>query len=313
MRRLAAAATSLTLAVGFASVAVADDSSPGVMLPGWQSDHPGAVQVQAAFISLDAGQAKVSLELDQSRAPIRLALNAPRFGWLGEGEPYPDRQFPELAVSLGGSPLKLDTGFRAYANGRDVTTLLSQARLDPFAVVLSPPYLEPSDPPAGLLDALSRAGAVRKSNTGYLASWTTERTVAVTLPAGPGRTLATTYRARPAFGYLPTRDNPIPLRLQSYCLDARGLAVALGEPTNPGALVARDYAISAAVDGRAPASVALAVGATAAGEGSRLLVAACGTDGEVVLGKATLARASVRASPDGIVHVLTVDQASPAD
>jgi hypothetical protein len=313
MRRLAAAAASLTLAVGFARVAVADDSSFGVMLPGWQSNPPGAVQVQAAFISLNGVEARVSLELGPSGMPARLKLNGPRFGWLGEGEPYPDRQFPELAVSLGGSPLKLESGFRAYADGRDVTTLLSQARLDPFAVALSPPYLEPGDPPTATLDVLGRAGAVRKGDTGYLASWTTERTVAVTLPAGPGGTLATTYRARPAFGYLPTRDNPAPLRLGSYCLDARGLAVALGQPTNPGALVAREYAISAAVDGRAPVSVTLAVGATAAGEGSRLLVAACGTDGKVVLGKATFARASVRASSDGIVHVLTVEQASPAD
>ena len=99
-----AVACPLSLALGASGPAAADDSSKGVQLPGWQAEPGGSVTVTAAAIVLDGQTATATLTLAGGRpAPVRLSLTTPRFGWLGEGEPYPDRQFPELAVRLDGN------------------------------------------------------------------------------------------------------------------------------------------------------------------------------------------------------------------
>ncbi len=308
------AALSAAVAVVSAAPAWADDSSQGVMLPGWRAGPPGPVAVAAAAVLLKGDQATVALTVAGRRpGPTRLTLTTPRFGWLGEGEPYPDRQFPELAVTLDGRPLQMKDSFKAFAGPADVTALLYADRLDPFAVALTPPYLEPRDPPEQALAELEQAGAVRRTDGKVLAAWSVERTVAVTVPAGSEAVLATAWRARPAFDYLPAvgaRPRP---GLSLYCLDAPGLARALGRPVTPGALVAREYAFAVGIDGRAPPTASLDVTGKAQDEGARLLVAACDPDGRPVIGKDGLTDVRVRPGADGSVHVLAVGDASAHD
>ncbi len=171
---------------------------------------------------------------------MRLSLTTPRFGWLGEGEPYPDRQFPELTVRLDGKPVAPAAGFRAFAGAREITELLSADHLDPFAITLTPPYLEPLDPSAPALDALAAAGAVSRRDGKTLAAWTVERTLTVSVPGGPAVVLATSWQARPAYDYLPADRTQAGPRLAPYCLNATSLAEALGQPNDPGALVGRE-------------------------------------------------------------------------
>ena len=153
-----------------------------------------------------------------------LNLTAPRFAWTGDGEPYPDRQFPELQITIGGTPAALEDVAHAFASGREITDLLSKAAVDPYAVAESPPIVRPA---SDHLQALVAAKAVMKDGGEYLGKWSVERHVSVKL-AGSSQ-VKLTYKARPAFELLTRKQlvaSPVGV-LRRYCLSQRELNEAL--------------------------------------------------------------------------------------
>src|ERR1035437_140738 len=102
--------------------AYADDTSKGGMLPGLGSEPAGSVTVSPASLVLRSGQVEVTLTVSVPRGlGGSVSIQMPRFGWLGDGETYPDRQFPELQIVAGGVPATMESSFAAFVGSADVS------------------------------------------------------------------------------------------------------------------------------------------------------------------------------------------------
>ena len=82
-----------------ASAAHADDTSPGVPLPPLHTNPAGALRTAQAALQIAGRHVRLALAL-VPRGPgaaVTLSWQSEHIGWMGYGETYPDRQFPELA------------------------------------------------------------------------------------------------------------------------------------------------------------------------------------------------------------------------
>jgi hypothetical protein len=100
---------------------------------------------------------------------------------MGESEPYPDRQFPELQILLDGTQAPMENAVAAFVGSADVREAIHEAPVDPFIVSDTPPVV--SLAPGAALERLERLGAVKKLGGDYLANWTAQRSVRVLVPA----------------------------------------------------------------------------------------------------------------------------------
>lgn len=281
-----------------AAPAAADDRGDGVAPGAFRAAPAGAVTAMGAAVTLDGERVGVTLRVvarpvPRGQASVRLDL--PRFGWLGEGESYPDRQFPELAVSVDGRVVAPVEDFTASARGRDVTAAVRAAGLDPFAIAETPPFVEAAPGRRAAFDALVAGGAVRQAPEGHLAAWSAARMVRVPLRAG-AHAVAFRYTARPAFALtpLPAAD----VRWADYCTTRAAVARVLVRTVGRGPVVVRRYAIPVAVDGRRPRATLRVRGADAA------LTVVCGANGAALADPAGFV--AVRPGVDGVVRVLRV-------
>ena len=249
--RLAIASALIAVALLAPAAAYADDSSRGVPLPGLRSDPPSSVAASAAALEMRGGV--VSLTLHVAVRPSQgaaILLQMPSFGWLGESETYPDRQFPELRIEVDGSPATLSDTFTARAGTANVTAALRKAGVDPYLIIDTPPFvkLKPDDPNA--LD-LQRLGAIESSEGQWLAKWTVQRTVRTALKAG-AHTVKLVYKARPAIALMRGSQLTTPAFASAYCTS--GMEIAKGR-----SFVVRTFAIPVSIDSKPLPGVSIAL------------------------------------------------------
>lgn len=307
----AAARSAAVVASGLclAHVAVADDSSSGVplrILSAPQDGLPRGVQIARSAVRMEGDGVTVSLAPAHAlSAPVSLLVQGPLFGWLGDSEPYPDRQFPELRLLGNGRPVAATESFRAVAGAADVSGLLRQAGVDPWLIADTPPFVPTEGMPADLLDRLVRAGALGTAGSDYLAQWSAQRTLAVALV--PGEVLEIRYRLRPGYAQLPPKALADAATRQRYCL-AQAQWEALRQQFGRSAwFIARRYEIPVGAERRVPSSVRLSV----VPQPGVALVAACTRGGVRPSGPAEWTDIEVLPDQRAVLHVLTLEPATP--
>jgi hypothetical protein len=288
----------LCCAIFWSPFAWADDSSSGVMLPGLRAEPSGAVRVTKAAVALSNDHIVATLTLRRIGATgASLVIFGPLFRWLGEAEPYPDRQFPELKATLDGIDVAPEKGFAAFVDQSDITSLVRAAGLDPFTIADTPPFV---DPPSGsglaAFDRLLALHAVQKSDNQFLARWTARQTFRFAIGEKAGPVLSLSYLARPGFRLLKFRDLGEMLRPGSYCVSPMGLADRLGPGAQAGDVVAKTYDIAVGVDGKSPDQVSLTVSSERA--------VFCATDGTAAFSRPGEPSRPARVGRDSILHVL---------
>ena len=289
----------------------ADDSSAGVMLPGLRSDPAGSVIVSAASLVSKPRQVELTLTIAVRRSQgTSVIIQMPRFGWLGEAEPYPDRQFPELKIVVDGAPAAMESSFAAFVGSVDVTEAIRKAGLDPFAISDTPPFVTSKAGGVSALEALERLGAIEKADGSYLAKWTAARKIKVALNAG-SHTLTLTYESRPGYGLLRFNQISRPAYLARYCLTPQDVMSVFGRVAATRLFAVWEHSIPSSVDDRPPPSLSVAVMDVAAKEATaRSLIAFCGADGKAVIGQAATVMTSARADAKGVVRFLSIGPAN---
>ncbi|WP_374586748.1 DUF4424 family protein [Pseudoduganella sp.] len=94
----------------------------------------GAPYVHGVHIKLQGHEVDIAIALrNDTKQPQHAGFYAatPLFEYLGEGEEYADKTFPELKVLQDGKPLPVSRYPRAYFLGQDITGILRKAGIDP--------------------------------------------------------------------------------------------------------------------------------------------------------------------------------------
>jgi hypothetical protein len=286
--------------------ALADDASNGVMLPGMQSSPLGSVRVLAARVVLHADTIVLSVTTDVPPGDLgHIVIHGPRFGWMGEAEPYPERQFPELQASVDGTPVTVTSHVSAFAGSTDISATLRDARLDPFTVAQTPPFVSAVAGHEVAFNQLVALGAIQPSEDGSLAQWEVARVIDVTLGGGGQHMLALTYAARPAYALIPFHQLATKLPLASYCLSKAKLAEVLGHSAADRAFDVQQYAVSVGVDNKPVAKVQVSVTASGKPNRRQALIVFCGGGGRAVIGRGSNASAA-QTDPRGVIHILAI-------
>jgi hypothetical protein len=293
----------------FPTHAYADDSSVGVILPGLRFDPVGSVRVSASSLVSRAGRIELTLNVAvQSGQSGSATIQMPRFGWLGESGPYPDRQFPEVQILVDGVPSTIESSFAAFVGSTDVTEAIGKAGVDPFVISDTPPFVAPKDGRERAHEMLKRLGAVEQFGGACLAKWTAQRKVKVALD--PGLLIFTlTYKGLPGYALLSFHQIGKPAYLAKYCLSAPDLVRVFGRVNAARLFAVSDSAIPSSIDDRPPPSLSVVVDAPGKEEAPRSLTAFCGADGKAGVGQATVVRASARTDGKGANHILSVGAA----
>lgn len=260
-----------------APAATAEDASQGVILPGLRSaTAPAAkVTVKSAHLELRGSNVEVVLNISSS-VSTSLTLETPEFRWLGDAETYPDRQFPELQITIAGSPTAVESTPAAFVGKTNVTEALRDSGLDPFLITDTPPLVRLNPAMTGKLEAL---GAIRKSDGEYLANWTAQRTIQFPIPAG-GTSIKMTYHGRPAFELESIQQIK---DLAKYCTSSDALSKKLNHPKPDQVFVVSEYSIPVSIDNHPPRSLTIKLD-------EKTATASCGS----------------RTDSTGVVHILSV-------
>jgi hypothetical protein len=283
--------------IAWALSARADDSSPGVPLPGLRSDPPGHIRVMETAIDLNGEHIVTIFTLRQTGATDRsIGVDGPLFTWRGDADPYPDRQFAELRATLDGADAPPGNGFVSLFETRDISALIREAGLDPFVIAESPPIVvRPAGSSAAAFDRLLTAQAVRASDGQFLARWSSRRIFRFALGHRAETVLSLDYRPRPGFVLLAFRDVARAIQLTSYCVTPAALAAHLGTSAVDRRFVMKTYNIAAGVNGQPPERATLRVASPDA--------VFCTTGGQPAFGGVGLPARQVRTG-DGIARVL---------
>ena len=284
----------------------ADDETPGLVLPGLRSNPRGRIESKATSLYVHGGNVSVTLKLSAGK-DAALALRTPRFGWIGDADPYPDRHFPELKILLDGKPAAFESRVRAFVGRADVTAVIRGAGLDPLVVADSPPFVVPKEP--GQIASLEKLGVIHKSDDGYLADWEVERDVNVEVAAAPRRTLTLAYKARPTYGLFSRKHIQAPALRARYCLSRAAIGARLGRQPSSAGFPTNLYAIPATIDGHASKAVEVEAVPLDPNGGLPALVAFCGADGRGVVGGGAGVKGLARTDGKGVVHILAVGKA----
>lgn len=294
----------VVLLVGpFLARAFADDSSAGVMLPRLHVRPANSVTMTSAVVRIDGTQVALALTLTVHRESS-ITVWTPRFAWLGESNPYPDRQFPELRIMLNGTPAPVHERFRVFAGAVDISALVRAAGLDPFAIAETPPFVSLPADKSSEARQLARIGAISASPDGMLAHWSAQRRLAVSLKPGAAQRLTLRYAARPGYRLAPF-DAVQTEAANAACLDGASLAALLGAP-GPGTLFrSYVYAIAVGLKGHMPSRVEVSFQAGVHAHASSI-VAFCGSEGKPIVGLHDAAEGQARPDRHGIVHIVEI-------
>jgi hypothetical protein len=273
------------------------------MLPGLRAEPAGSVKATSATLVLKAGKVEATLTVNAQAAGNALTIQMPRFGWLGESETYPDRQFPELEILVNGAPAKMESTFAAFVGTTDVTAAVRKAGVDPFAIADTPPFATPSGGAQGS-EALLSLGAVEKSGSDYIAKWTAQRKVRITLSGGPSK-VTLIYKARPAVALRRFEQTARAISLAPFCMTPADLNAALGHPPATRTFAVTEYAIPSSVGDVAPAE-GVTLSMDASETGTKPFFAFCGAGGKPVTGKNASGKTPARLDAKGIARILVV-------
>jgi hypothetical protein len=290
--------------------AEASDSSRGVTAPGLQTEPRGQVSAHGASVLLSGATVKLTLRLAVLPGEAARAIFAtPPFHWLGEGDPYPDRQFPELQVRVAGKPAVLDDSFSAFVGSTDVSDAIRAAGVNPFAIADSPPVLTKADLDSAQLENLLRLGALKRDGDNYIAAWSARRIVTVELPAGKEQMLGVQYKSRPGFALLSVPEIAARVQLADYCLTKPQLRRALAAVAASKMVVIKEYAVPTGIDDSAPQELWAEIDAFDGGDHRQSIGLLCGADGSSVRVRIGH-RLRVRADPRGVLHMLLLSDRS---
>lgn len=273
----------------------ADDGSAGAVPGRFRAEPARRAMLTSTRIKLDGEQVRVALGV-AVRANTAIRLDLPRFAWLGEAESYPDRQFPELKVDVDGRPVSTAEDFVATVKGRDITSALRAAGVDPFAIAATPPFIEATPGKQTAFDALVASGAVTKAPEGFLAGWGASRIVRVAPGAG-AHVLTYRYTARPALGLDTLASANV--RWADYGMSPGTATRVAARHGLRGSVVVKRYTVPAVLDGIPPRAVTLRVSREV---GAMTIV--CGAGGTALIDPA--GEVAVKAGSDGAVHVLRI-------
>jgi hypothetical protein len=283
-------------------VTLADDISRGVPLAGLTSVPATSLRATDVQLQLDDDAVLLHMALLPTTSGAALTLSGPRFAWMGEAEPYPDRQFPELHATLDGKVLASQSpDFVAFAGGREITSDLLELGIDPFVIATTPPFVYSPQDTAGRakFQRLQSLGAVLTEDGQYLARWQAQRLLRWQIGAAQAVfTLA--YKARPAFALQDLQREPALQQLKAYCATPALLRQRLAQAGQSSAFVfVKQYAIAVGIDGHAPKSLSVLI--------SEPNAVFCAADGKAAFGggKPVAAR-----GVGGIFYLLKLEQPS---
>jgi hypothetical protein len=262
----------LTLAL-VASNSRADDQSAGVPMPAWRTTPAGGVRPRSATVHLSSDVVNLEWKLDAvGPATPALSWAGPMFGWMGEGEAFPNRQFPELLLFIDGRSTRPAESFEVRVKGRDISELVRRAGLDPFAIAETPPFLDAQKASAADLSALEALGAIRREGDQWITLWESRRLIDLPLSNARSQSVRMQWSDRAAFEMLTAAQIMSKTRVSLYCLTRSDMASRLkriagtgntARPVKgrPGAVLFNvvEYSIPITIDGRAPASTQLRV------------------------------------------------------
>jgi hypothetical protein len=292
----------LVLMLACLACASGDDTSAGVMLPALHSASAGSINAFRASLQFEARQVSITFDMSVPAGPgASLTIRMPRFGWLGEAEPYPARHFPELQILINGSPAKMESTFGAFMGTVDITAAIRRAEVDPFAISDTPPFVTAPEGRAADFQSLMRLGAVEKSDDYYLAKWTAQRVVKVALASGP-TSLTLMYEPRPSYALISRQRVTSRAYLARYCLSTRDVMNTLGPAARAPMFAVSEASIPVSIDGKPPAEVTVDVRTDPKQAGS--LIAFCGAAGKAVVGQ--VANATARVDRNGVVRIVSL-------
>jgi hypothetical protein len=263
------------------------------------------VALSASRLVAKAGRLELTLTVDVQRPQgASLVLQMPRFGWLGEAEPYPDRQFPELKVLVDGAPGAINDTFSAVVGSTDVSDAIRKSGVDPFAIADTPPFVSAKAGGAVALQTLERLGAVEKYQQNYIARWTVSRKIAIALKAG-AHSLSLSYQSRPSFDLETFSRVGTPARLAPHCLTSADLTSALGRSAATRSFVVREYRVPVTLDEKPTQSLSVSWDEAGKNPGAGV-IAFCGRDGKAVVNRIGPTAIPARADAKGVVHVMSI-------
>jgi len=307
-----AALVALSVACAAATVH-ADDGSTGVPMLPLRVAPVGALHVQRAALTLAGRQVRVDLAIGRRGNPpaVTVSWESERVAWMGYGETYPDRHFPELKFQLDGAfaPGVVHDDVRLGAN--DISELVRAAGFDPFSITETPPFAvpqagqQPLDPAiaATAHAQLARVGAIETAPEGEFARWTARRRVEVAVPAET-RVLQVAYGARPGIEPATRAALTAPATVRRYCV----VEAALPKAVAAGGWVIERFSLPAGLDRKPPERATLAISGDKEPRSTHWF--ACGPGGRSV-GVAATSQPGVPVQPDaqGTVHVLRLSPA----
>jgi len=301
-------ATAALLSLLLATIpAFADDTSTGVAPPRVGFAPDGLVLRTQPQVRLDGRRVLLHMTLtvtSAARHPKGWVTMAP-FKWRGEGDPYPDRQYPELAVRVDGRTTRVRDGFKAETAKGDITGLLRAARIDPFVIADSPPIVDVDKLGRREAQALRDAGALKQDpDAGDLAMWYAQRKVGFDLPANRPAVLEVRYIARPAFSLRPATDSELDPRLRQACASMAGLREQAAQVLVGESVLVEEYAFDVAANAQANEAV-VALDLRAATDAPATVYVVCGAEGAGLVGVGHLSGLGARGS-DGLVHVVAL-------
>jgi hypothetical protein len=227
------------------------------------------------------------------------------FKWRGEGDPYPDQQYPELAVRLDGRTARVRDGFKAETAKGDITGLLRAAHIDPFVIADSPPIVDLDKLGRREAHALRDAGGLKQDpDAGDLAMWSAQRKVGFDLPAKRRAVLELRYIARPAFALRPTTDSELDPRLRQACASMASLREQAAQVLVGESVLVEEYAFDVAANAQAKKGV-VSLDLRAATDAPPTVYVVCGAEGARLVGVGHLSGLGATGS-DGLVHIVAL-------
>jgi hypothetical protein len=292
----------------------ADDASPGVQLPPLRTIPAGALRTARAALQISGRHVVLTMALQPRGKDTTVAVSwqSADVAWMGYGETYPDRQFPELAFEIDGAAASSMARDEATLDKDDISSIVDAAGIDPFSITDTPPFVArragadgtAEGPAAQAAHAeLLRRGAIEKTNDGELAKWTARRSLTLALAPG-ARRLGVAYDARPAIEAATRAALLASFTAKRYCI----LPAAVPKAIAAGGWIIERYDLPASLDSAPLAQATIEIAVDPKAESTRWF--ACGTGGRAIAIGSTGAHIPVRVDAQGIVHVLRVAPAT---
>lgn len=285
--------------------AKAEDDADAVIVSSLRAIPAGSVKVAAAAMTLQHGVVDLTITTRASDAAAIIDVEGPPFKWLGDQDTYPDRQFPELQISIDHKPAASHDHSTATFANTNITDELKAAGIDLFTISQSPPVLFPTTTNQQIFNRLIAMGAIAPLGGQDVAAWTAQRAIAFSLPKG-AHFITLNYNARPAITLQPIADLAKLLPLATYCLTAQALNIAAAHAARSGYVLAAQYAIPVNVDGDAGPTVSIDL----ADPGSATLPASiaffCAPNGKPFTATNATIHAVAKPDASGIIHILTL-------